>query len=279
MGRRKKVSPNGQASVKRRVRRVPKSKARAQWVQALQPARRGSPPVDLSFQEAWTKDYRQKALWLQVPLKVSSSKLMDAVAVCDGSKPIGLRVKPSNKRSAEFDASSLAMEDVFPEMDAWWLHDFMGLIEKNLLTVEIKKVDDDSVDEEFVLVAGSGAHETGHSGLVWEFGVAWQHYLDVTLYKPAFASPPQVPLHRKMQRVMLWLLKHSRGIPGQWTYPDWATLDALYDTFVGEAPDIEDAIPDAPESSGGSGDPCVEFVGEGPSLGYDPLSGRFLGLL
>ncbi|RLN49291.1 hypothetical protein BBJ28_00007861 [Nothophytophthora sp. Chile5] len=204
MGRRKKVSPNGQTSVKRPVRRGPKSKTRAQWVQALQPARRGSPPVDLSFQEVWTKDYRQGALWLQVPLKVSSSKLVDAVAVCDGSKPIGLRVKPSNKRSAEFDASSLAVEDVFPEMDAWWLHDFMGLVEKNLLTVEIKeKVDDGSDDEEFVLVSGSGVQEARHSGFVWEFGIAWQHYLDITLYKPAFASPPQVPLHRKMQRVML----------------------------------------------------------------------------
>lgn len=243
----------------------------ARWVDVKVPAKFSTKFSHLGFRDAWTPDYRRDAVWVQIPIDPASN-LGGTINAFTTTRPIGFHV---SKKTAKDDEASVSLSDLFPDTDASWLSDVTALIAQDLLTVEVHVVDDKG---EPLTLLQSAPRRRGSSQpkFALSFGIAWQKYMDVCLYKPGFTWPPTELLHVQMHRAMLWVLRASRSLPNQWSFRDHEELDRLFDEFVccsSNRTDDREELEPPTEST------CVEFVRHGISLGYDPYRACFLGLL
>lgn len=127
--------------------------------------------------------------------------------------------------------TSLTSVDAFPGAYPMWLAHVLGLVERELLTLELELIDDDEAKT-----------------LVWRVGVAWRKYVQHCYglkrsrkqVQPPVMTLPRVELHASVHRVMLWVLKHSRSpcalrlFGERCAFPYWDELELLYHRFVGD---------------------------------------------
>lgn len=191
----------------------------------------GRARMPLTFRASWSPERRADALWLKWTLQPDAHAALaaalqqlheDADADGDNEAVVGAEVSGESGlltlRADDGDGASAAttmtLNDLFPGAGGEWQTQLLGLVDDELLLLEI--VDRPSGDDDAV------AFEL-------RAGVAWRAYAEIPRRHEFPRANQRQSSHLKMQRVMLWLLANARAAERQQCeYPYWSEIDALY---------------------------------------------------